>query len=354
MRQLVWIVAVLATAIGAVGCSKADDKKKEAPNFFPPEPVQPKLDMSDIIVAEPEDATVKPAADTWAGRVKELAAAAEADLQRCRNEFLIPFQFNSMKRRDVMFVNINEMDEVCESGSRDRKVRGPRKLLEVLAKEHAARHPLLDRFIVLGLEQVETYRVFSYMTKKIGAPDIDVVVGIAQKSQARMLELAPQLDRAAAELAKLSDGQLPDDDPTVAAAPIDLAAFKQGLVTAYGPIIADLASGYERMGDKSWQNYDMPKMAVFRAMVAIIEKRAQQDRARLTKLAAEPKQIDELTTFLVAAEAAVKQIAAGYDFYEKKPKDERPEHDPNLKAVKVAQKPALKLLTAFGYVAVDK
>jgi len=338
-------------ALAALSSCGKDGPPKPAPNFFPPEPPIPKPDLTDLLPVEPDDATAAkaPPADTWAGKIKDLVATAEADLQRCRNEYLIPFQFNNMRRRDVMFVNINEMDEVCELGTKDRKVRGPRKLIEVLAKEHLGRHPLVDRFVVLGLEQVESYHVFSYMTKKIGAPDIDVVVGIAQKSQARILELAPQLDLAAAEVAKISDGQQPDDDPAVIGAAIDAAAFRQQLIAAYAPVVADLAAGYERMGDKSWQNYDMPKMAVFRAWTAVLEKRAQQDRARLAKVAADPKQLAEFTAFFAAVEAAARQIAAGFDFYEKKPRDERPERDPNFKAVKAAHKAALKFLTGWGY-----
>lgn len=343
------LLAVLALAAGH--CGKGDgEKKKEAPNFFPPEPPMPKLDLSDVSFAEPEDASAgKPPADTWAGHVKDVVAQAAADMQRCRNEFLIPFQFASMKRRDVMFVNLNEMDEVCELGSKQKKTRGVLKWLESLAKEQVGRNAALDRFIVAGLEQVENYKAFSLMCKKIGAHDIDVVVGIAQKSQARILELAPTIDRLAADVAQIKDDQLPDDDPKQLALAVDVAALKGQIVANYAPFLADLGSGYERMADKSWQVYDMPKLETLRAMMAIIDKRAQQDRVRAGKATQDPKESAELTAFFAACDAATKQVAAGYDFYEKKPRDERPEHDPNLKAVKAAQKPVMKTLTAWGY-----
>lgn len=350
-----WVAGttIVALALGmAVGaCGKSEQaKKKEAPNFFPPEPVQPKLDLGDILPVEPEDAKTAVVADTWAGHVKELVAQASADMQQCRNEFLIPFQFASMKRRDVMFVNMNDMDATCELGSKEKKTRGVRKWVEALAKEHLGRHPTLDRFVVLALEQVENYHVFSYMTKKIGAHDIDNVVNIAQKSQARILELAPALDRAAADIAQLSDGLQPNDDPAAIAAPVTLEAFKQQLVAAYGPIAVDLGPGYDRMADKSWQIYDMPKLATLRAMVAVLDKRAQTDRVRLGKLALDAKAAAEFNAFFAACDAAGKQVAAGFDFYEKKPKEERPERDPNLKAVKAAQKPLVKQLIAWGMI----
>ncbi len=354
-RATALVIALACLLLGgaaAPGCGKSDGEKKPAPNFFPPEPQVPKLDLSDILQPEPEAAAAK-TADTWAGKVKELVAQAEADLQRCRNEYLIPFQFNSMKRRDVMFVNIADMDEVCELGSKEKKARGPRKILDQLAKEHSGKHPQLDRFIVLGLEQVETYHVISWMTKKIGAPDIEVVVDIAQKAQQRVLEAGGQLDRAAADVAKWSDDQVADDDAAAAGATLDVAAFKKALVDAYGPLVGDLASGYERMADKSWQSYNMPKLDTLRAMMAILEKRVQQDRPKLAKLG-EDKVQAEFKVFLDGVDAATKQVAAGYDFYEKKPKDERPERDPNLKKVQAAQKALAKQLTAWGWTAAPK
>ena len=42
-------------------------------------------------------------------------------------------------------------------------------------------------------------------------------------------------------------------------------------------------------------------------------------------------------------EAAGKAVAAGFDRYEKTPKDERSDKDPNRKAVDVAQQAALKI-----------
>lgn len=349
-RRFRWATALALTAsalaLGATACGKSE--KKEAPNFFPPEPPRPKLDMSDILPPEEPDVVAKEA-DTWGGKVKELVQTAESDMQRCRNEFLIPFQFNKMKTRDVMFVNLTDMDEVCELGSKDKKTRGPKKILEQLAKEHIGKSAALDRFIVLGMEQVETYKVFSWMTKKIGAPDLEVVVDIAKRGQQRILELAPALDKAAAEIAAWPDTQVADDDPAVAGAAIDFAAFKQQVIATYAPVVADEATGYERMADKSWQVYDMPKLATLRAMQGILEKRVQQDRARMPKVTADDKQKAEVEAFFAAVDALAKQVAAGYDYYEKKPKDERPERDPNLKKVQAAQKLVAKTLSAWGW-----
>ncbi len=342
------VVAAAVLATLAVGCGKGENaEKKPAPNFFAPDPEPPKLDLSDILQPEPEAAAAK-VADTWSGKVKELVATAEADLQRCRNEFLIPFQFNSMKRRDVMFVNITEMDETCDTGSKEQKTRGPRKILRQLAKEHSGKHPQLDRFIALGLEQVETYYVLSYMTKKVGAPDIEVVVDIAHKAQQRILEAGGQLDRAAAEVGKWPDDLVADDDVAVTGAAVDAAGFKRDMVGHYGALVGDLASGYERLADKSWQDYNMPKLETLRAMMAILEKRVQQDRPRLAKLGDEKIQA-EFKTFLDGVEAAAKQVATGYDYYEKKPKEERSVRDPNLKKVQVAQKALAKQLSGWGW-----
>ncbi|MSQ84838.1 MAG: hypothetical protein EXR77_18525 [Myxococcales bacterium] len=352
----VTIVCVsLALASLLTACGKNDNAtKKEAPNFFRPDPPMPKLDMSDIITVEAEGVAAKTFADTWAGHVKELVASAAADMQRCRNEYLIPFQFNSMKRRDVQFVSMQDMDETCELGSKDKKTRGVRRWLDALTKEHLSRNATVDRFVILAMEQVETYHVFSYMTKKIGAPDIDVVVKIAEKSQARILEIAPLLDRAAADVALLSDGLQPDDDAGVISAPVAVEALKEQIVGGYASIVVDLASGYERMADKSWQIYDMPKLATLRAMIAVLDKRAQQDRVRVGKMNLDPKVLLEFNTFFAACDAAGKQVASGFDMYEKKPKEERPERDPNLKAVRAAQKPLLKALTAWGYAGAAK
>ncbi|MBI5611086.1 MAG: hypothetical protein HY902_19595 [Deltaproteobacteria bacterium] len=334
----------LTAAAAAPGCGKSE--KKEAPNYFAPDPKPSKLDLSDVIPVESPD-VVAAEPDSWAGKVKALVATTEADLQRCRNEFLIPFQFAAMKRRDLLLSGT--MDEVCMTGSKELKTRGPRKLLDLLAKEHIGKHPTLDRFVVLGMEQVETYAVFSYMTKKIGAPDLDNVVDIAKNAQQRILELAPQLDKAAADVAKWEDKQLADDDPAVAGAAIDAAAFKQHLIDGYAPVIADLATGYERMADKSWQGYNMPKLETLEAMQVILEKRVQQDRARLAKVTADDKQKAEFEAFFAACDAAAKQVATCYDYYKKKPKDERPERDPNLKKVQAAQKGLAKTLAGWGW-----
>jgi hypothetical protein len=349
---LLLLLGINALPLGVVACGKSEPKA-EKPNFFPPEPERPKLDMSDIVV-EQEDTAPPPSPDTWGGQVKLLVAEAEADLQRCRNEFLIPFQFNTMKRRDVMFVDINLMSEVCMAGSKEKKARGPQKILDQLAKEHLGRNAVLDQFIIHGLEQVETYRVFDFMTKKVGAPDIDMVVDIAQKSQQRILEAAPQLDRAAAEVAKLADATPPDDDVQVAGAAVDVAAFKQQLVTAYGPVVADLASGYERMADKSWKDYNLPKLDTLQAMGGVLQKRAQQDRARLAKVSGlDDKGKAEFEAFFAAAEAAAKQVESGFAFY-RKPKDERGDRDPNTKAVQSAQKGLAKTLSGWGWSAGEK
>lgn len=343
-RACALLLATLTALAAAPGCGKGE--KKEAPNYFAPDPRPPKLDLSDVIPVEsPDVVTAEP--DSWAGKVKELVAMAETDLQRCRNEFLIPFQFAAMKRRDLLIQGT--MDEVCQTGSKELKTRGPRKLLDLLAKEHMGKRPELDRFIVLGLEQVETYAVFSYMTKKIGAPDLDNVVDIAKSSQQRVLELAMQLDKSAADIAKWDDRQAADDDPSVAGAAVDAAAFKAHLVESYGPIVGDLAIGYERMADKSWQGYNMPKLDTIAAMQGILEKRVQQDRARLAKVSGDDKQKAEFEAFFAATDAAAKQVATCYDYYKKKPKDERPDRDPNLKKVQAAQKILAKTLTGWGW-----
>ena len=335
----------LAFLASASACDKKPMDKNDpmAQALAPAEHVD--LDIGKI-EAVPEEKPVE-IAHTWAAAIKEQVRLAEADLQTCRNEYLVPFQFDKMRRRNVEFVNITEMDEVCMDGSPDKKKRGPLKILRNLAQEHTGKNAQLDRFIASGMEQLEFFRVFSFMTKKVGAPEIQLVTDLAKACGDRVRLVGMDVDKSAALIAQWPDGTLPDDDPTVVAKPMDAAAFKAQVVENYGWLVDDYLNAYDRFANKSWEGYDMPKMTALRTWVAISRKRVQQDRARLATVTLDPKQKTDFEGFFTAVEASLKAIEAGYDRYEKTPKDERGPKDPNRKNVETTQKAAQKFLAAW-------
>lgn len=336
--------AVLTALIALPACGKSERPKKD---FLPPtdRPTYAKVEVP----PEPDVATAAPAADTWAGKTKETVRTVLTDLQKCRNDFLIPFQFNKMRRRDVTFVSLQEMDEVCAEGNREKKTRGAKRILRFLAEEHIGKHPDLDRFIALATDTVETYNVFSFMTKKVGSPEIEDVTKTAEECRARILEIGSTMDRLAAEIEKWPDGQVPDDDPQMVGREVDLAAFRQQLAHNYGFFLGDLTNAYDRYAAQSWQGQRLPKMGALKTWVAIPTKRLQQDRARLAQVkGADDKAQAELRSYLDAVEGALKAVAAGYDRYEKVPKEERAEKDPNRKNVEAAQKAVVKFHAGWG------
>ncbi len=335
----------LALAAFSTACEKKPMDKNDpmAQAFAKPEHAD--LDIGKI-EAVPEEKPVE-VAHTWAAAIKEQVKLAEADLQTCRNEYLVPFQFEKMRRRNVEFVNITEMDEVCMDGSPEKKKRGPLKILRNLAQEHIGKNAQLDRFIASGMEQLEFFRVFSFMTKKVGAPEIQLVTDLAKSTSDRVRAVGMDVDKAAGIIAEWPDGTLPDDDPTVVAKVLDAAAFKTQVVDNYGWLIDDFLNAYDRFANKSWEGYDMPKMTALRTWVAIPRKRLQQDRARLATVTADAKQKAEFEGFFAAVDASLKAIEAGYDRYEKTPKDERGPKDPNRGNVEKTQKAAQKLLAAW-------
>ncbi len=346
LRQLTRNLALCLTFFAlATACEKKPLDKNDpmAQAFAKPEHID--LDIGKI-EAVPEEKPVE-IAHTWAAAIKEQVKLAEADLQSCRNDYLVPFQFEKMRRRNVEFVNITEMDEVCMDGSPDKKKRGPLKILRNLAQEHIGKNPQLDRFIASGMEQLEFFRVFSFMTKKVGAPEIQLVTDLAKASADRVRLVGMDVDKAAAAIAEWPDGTLPDDDPTAVAKALDAAAFKAQLVNEYGWLVDDFTSAYDRFANKSWEGYDMPKLTALRTWVAIPRKRLQQDRARLATVAADAKQKTEFEGFFNGVDAALKAIEAGYDRYEKTPKDERGPKDPNRGNVEKTQKAAQKFLATW-------
>lgn len=343
--------ALLCLSLAALtlsGCGEKDkaEKKKTVDFLAKPEGI----DFSQVPVQEVKaEAPAKPAVDTWSTRTKEQVKLAHDDLMKCRNDYMIPFQFNKMRRRDVEWVSLSDMDEFCMDGSPEKKTRGPWKIVRALAEEHLGRNPALDRFIVLATDQMEHYRVLSFMAKKIGAPDIDIVTETAQQSRDRVLFAGADLDRAAADIEKWPDELQPDDDPAVVGADVDVATFRQQLVDSYGFFLADLGGAYDRYANKSWLGYNMPKMESLRRWVAVPTKRIAKDRARLEKVKGlDGKQAAEFRAFFDATDKAMRQIEAGYDRYTKQSKDERGEKDPNRKAVETTQKAALKHLTGWG------
>lgn len=336
---------VLGIFLMLSACSKREVSKTE--NFLP---VNEPLNSADVGLAPPlpeAPPTPEPVA-TWATRIKTQVKLAHADLQECRNTYLIPFQFPKMRKRNVDFVNIGEMETLCRNGSPELKTRGPLKIIHSLLQDHTGQNAALDKFIAQSLDQLENFYIFSFMVAKVGAPDIEVVVGNATDARNHILEIGGQIDKLAADIEQWPDGQLADDDPQMIGKDIELPAFKQQLLATYGFFMADMLSAYDRFANKSWQGYNMPKMDALKTWVNMPNKRLQQDRARLSHVkGADPKQMAELTAYLDAVANVTKAVAAGFDRYEKTGKDERSEKDPNRKNVESAQKAVLKLQAAW-------
>jgi len=335
-------IVCIVTMLVAAGCGEKKAKVPAAPvDFFPQ---QEKVDYSQIKVeAPPAAAPEAPKADTWASRVRDQVKVVHDDLLKCRNDFLIPFQFARMRHRNVEFVSIQDMDELCYEGSPSKKTRGPWKILRAMTEEQVGKNANLDRFLAMATDTLQHYHILSVMTKKVGAPEIDIVTTTAQEARDRMIAAAGALDKAAEEIAKWPDGQLADDDPQVVGKDIDAATFKAQLLDTDGFFMSDLGAAYDRFANKSWIGYNMPKMHALRLWVAIPQKRLQVDRLRLTHVAADDKQKAEFKKYFDAVDTAAKAVAAGFDRYEKTTKDERSEKDPNRKAVEVAQQAVLKI-----------
>ena len=336
------VIVCSFSMLAAIGCGKKEAKPAAANHDFFPQ--QEKVDYSQIKVeAPPVAAPEAPKADTWATRVRDQVKTVHDDLLKCRNDFLIPFQFARMRHRNVEFISLQDMDELCYDGSPSKKTRGPWKILRAMSDEQMGKNADLDRFLALATDSLEHYHILSVMTKKVGAPEIDIVTTTAQEARDRMIAAAGALDKAAEAIAKWPDGQQADDDPQVVGKEVDAATFKAQLLDTDGFFMTDLASAYDRFANKSWIGYNMPKMHALRLWVAIPQKRLQVDRLRLAHVTADDKQKAEFKKYFDAVEAAGKAVAAGFDRYEKTPKDERSDKDPNRKAVDVAQQAALRI-----------
>lgn len=269
---------------GAVGCG--EEKNEEPPQALNVFSEKPKIDFSQVKVDKPAEPTeaVAPAADTWASRTRALVAAAHADLQKCRNDFMIPFQFDKMRTRDVTWLSISEMDATCRDGDRATKHRGPWSILQFLAKDHAGKHPALDRFIALGHDHVEHFRIVSLMTKKVGSPKIAAVSDTAKAARDRVLAAGRALDEAAREIASFPDDLLPDDSAEAASKTLDSAGYAALITGHFGFLIGEMPDAYDRLASKSWQSPNMIKKTTLRLWADIPTKLLQQDRPRLAKV----------------------------------------------------------------------
>ncbi len=341
-------VAVTSALLFATACGKSEPKPKV--DFLAG---APKVEYD--IKVEPVESVASPAAvaDTWAARVKDQVRQARDDLQKCRNEFLIPFQFDKMRRRNMEFVNITDMDAVCIDGIEgDATVRkrGPFKVIRGMNDE-IGKNAQLDRFLTLAMDQLEHFKVFSFMTKKVGAPNIAQITDTAKAARDRVLDVGGQIDKLAADIEKWPDGQKPDDDPTVIGQSIELPALKQQLVQNYGWFMGDLVGAYDRYAAKSWEAPNLPKLGTLHMWVQIPQKRLQQDRARLGHVTgADEKQLAEIKAYFDAVDNACKAVIAGLPRYEKY-HEELPEKDPNHRAVEQAQAAVLKIHKAWGLTA---
>ncbi len=339
-----WLLGGALLVGTLAGCG---EEKPEAPpaanNFFAE---KPKIDYSQVKVDKPaEPVAPTPVADTWASRTRELVAAAHADLQKCRNEFMIPFQFEKMRTRDVTWLSISEMDAVCRDGDRATKRRGPWSILQFLAKDHAGKHPALDKFIALGHDHVEHFRIVSLMTKKVGSPKIAAVTDTAQAARDRVIEAGRELDAAAREIAGFADDLLPDDSAEAASKDVDSATYAAMLSGHYGFLIGDALGAYDRLASKSWQSPNMIKKTTLKLWAEIPTKLLQQDRPRLAKVSGiTDADKARFEAYLASVDAVLAAWRKSYERYlENKEGDTWSEKDPYRPALQKAHKAWAKL-----------
>ncbi len=341
-RVLLRQTLIAATAVSLVACACGKSEPTKPKDFF----AQPPKVEYDIKITPEEPTAAAPAADTWAGKTRDLVKQAQEDLARCRNEYLTPFQFDKMRRRNVEFVNIGEMDAVCYDGSEDGKKSGPHRLLNALGEE-IGKNPILDRYIAFANDQLEHYRVFGFMVKKVGAPNIGPITDTAKAMRDRILIAGGQLDGLAAEIDKWPAGLKSDDDPSNIGQSIEITALRQQLLQTYGWLMKDLVATYDRDAAKSWEAPNMVKLAALKVWVGIALKRLTQDRARLQHVTpANDKGLTEVKAYFDAVEAACKQVQAGYERYDKY-HESLPEVDPNHKPLEKAAAAVIKIQSAW-------
>lgn len=307
------VFAIFSTLTPLAGCGKGD-KPKKVKNLFSERP--PKIDYSQIKVDKPKLTPTAVKADTWASHTRDFIAGMHTDLQTCRNEFMLPFQFKKMRRRNVEWLKINRMDTVCRDGDRAAKQRGVWSKVQYLANEQLGKQPELDRFIMLAVDHIEHARIVSLMAKKIGAPKIELITDTAKEARDRVLENGMQLDREAAAIAAWKDDNKALDDPTVVAQTIDLAGFKQLLDSRYTWFMADCLGQYDRSAQESWQYPNMVKIRGLKLWPEIIEKYLSQDRARIDKVTdGDERAKADLMAYLDAAQGVVKAWKDSYERY---------------------------------------
>lgn len=318
-------------------------------NFFPE---KPKIDYSQVRVDAPVEAVAAaaPVADTWASRTRALVAEAHADLQRCRNDFMIPFQFEKMRLRDVTWIAISEMDIVCRDGDPAVKKRGPWSILTFLAREHLGKHPALDRFLFFAHDQTEHARLVSLMTKKVGSPMIAKVVVVAQVSRDRAIEAGREVDAAAREIAAWPDDLLPDDSAEVISQGQSRAEYVVMLRAHYGALLDGAVPAYDRLASTSWQAPNMVKKTTLRLWADTVDRLLQHDRPRLDKVrdlddAGRKKLQDALGKVQGALDAWKRSFER---YFEDKEGDTWAERDPWRPALVKAQRDWRKAFDGLG------
>lgn len=326
------LAALLATTTGC-GERKLDEKK--AVNFVD----KNKVDYSQVKVAPPPKAEPEEAKpDTWAADMQGRVAAVHEALTTCRNDFMIPFQFRKMARRDVMWLNIGQFDAICRDGDKAKKLKSPWKMTKVLRDDELGKHPELDAFILAAIDSMEHARVVSYMTKKVGAPNIDRITEVAQRNRDVFLAVGTELDRAAKAIAGWSSKVAPLNDPARVGKPVSLASYVADLGAYYGWLIPTVAERYGRFGASSWDSPDLVKRISLKLMDEMLAKRLAFDRKRLVNVeGADDKAKEALTAYLDAATAVHGAYAEAYPPYLKKDSEIR-EDDPARKPIEKAAK----------------
>jgi hypothetical protein len=297
------------------GCGEKRPKKKKV-DLFSKRPE--KIDFSQIKVDKPKIEAVKPKSDSWAANTKETVAAIHKDLQQCRNEYMLPFQFKKMRRRNVEWLKLNKMDAVCRDGDAARKKRGAWKRITWLAKEQIGKQPELDQFIAMAADHVEHARMVSLMAKKIGAPKIELITQTAQDARNRVITVGMQLDQVAAKIGNWPNDLEPLDGSKSVASAMDFEGFKTSLQARYVPFISDALGAYDRYASESWQYPNMVKFRSFRLFAEILTRYQQQDQARLDKVTGlNEKTKKQVADYMAGVDGVIKAWNGSYTRYMK-------------------------------------
>jgi len=343
----------LCLALGLCALAACGDVKKKEDKSEARKADAKKAESATPASQATEPATTAKPVPKWAVETRAAVADIQSSLINCRDHFLIPFKFDLMKRRDVTFVSLTEMDISCRGKDQkmgklteeDKKLKGPWEGVRALRESSLGKSAELDRFLLLTTDFVDHYRRFSTMCKKIGG-DIDDVVKTAKEAHDHMMRIAPVIDDLSRLIAKWPDDLEPDDHPAAVSAGAknaDLKVLLPQLAKEHEPVLGHLAEVYENYAVKSIEDPRAPLIHSLKMNLEVAERRLARDRARISSAPSGDEKLKKLgADYLLAADGLVKTYAEGIKRYEDRAKfiDGK---DPKRKAVQGQQKSYDKL-----------